>query len=146
MGCDIHASIEYEHYKLNAERKKIEHREWWISFCTNIDIDRGYYLFTLLAGVRDIELRPIISPPRGMPESVSYEFKKWLKEWDADAHSTSWVTFKELQDWKATNLKELKLEYNPEENMKQQDFYKVLELLGNKYGDENVRLVFFFDN
>lgn len=147
MGCDIHATLEYDrYYKKSLERKDKNPGRFWIDFAKSIDIDRGYYFFTLLAGVRDNDLRPIISLPRGAPEDASWAFKSELEEWDGDAHSTSWVTFKELRDWKAENAQEIGLEYDPEKDMKEQDFYKVMEMLATKYGDENVRLCFFFDN
>lgn len=147
MGCDIHATLEYDkYYKKQIERGDERPYRSWYHFAKDIDIDRGYYFFTLIAGVRDMDLRPIISPPRGAPDDASYGFKQELESWDSNAHSTSWVSFTELRDWKATNAKKLKLEYDPEKDMKEQDFYKTMEMLAGKYGTENVRLCFFFDN
>lgn len=138
MGCDIHATLEYDRWKL--KRPKDSHD--WFAFAKGIDIDRGYYFFGILAGVRDDDINPI-APPRGTPDDASYEFTQEYEGWDTDAHTPSWVTFKELRDWKH---KSGGVEFDPEKDMKEQDFYRVMEMLAEKYGDDNVRLVFFFDN
>jgi len=138
MGCDIHATLEYDKWKL---KRPEDSHDWW-AFAKDIDIDRGYYFFGILAGVRNDEINSI-APPRGVPTNASFEFKQEYEDWGADAHTPSWVTFEELRAWKHTTPK---LEFDPEKDMKEQDFYKVMEMLAERYGDENVRLVFFFDN
>ncbi len=128
MGCDIHATIE-----------KKENNLWW-GAANNIHIDRSYALFTVLADVRNYneeraEKNIPISQPRGIPEDVSYEFGKIDEYWDSDGHSHSWVTFKELKEHS-----------NPDQWYKEEDFYKFMEILAKRLGEENVRLVFLFDN
>jgi hypothetical protein len=140
MGCDIHATLEYDKYYLRDTKKPKAH--YWDGFAKSIDIDRGYYFFGILAGVRNGEINSI-ADPRGVPDNASFDFKQEYDDWDMDAHTPSWVSFKELRDWKHTSGK---LDFDPEQDMKEQDFYKVMEMLAEKYGDENVRLVFFFDN
>ena len=59
MGCDIHAYLDYTYAEPN------EHSTG--SYCTfagNIDIDRNYTLFGLLAGVRRGN---VVFEPRGVP-------------------------------------------------------------------------------
>lgn len=122
MGCDIHAS---------AERKFDGSWDGYV-FAAGIelDIDRWYTLFGYLAGVRGIE-DPIVEP-RGFPSKVSDEVKKDYESWDSDAHTPSWLTFKEL--------KMLPKEF------KKEPFYVYLESLAKLHGEDNVRLVFWFDN
>lgn len=128
MGCDIHATIEYEKYRKERPDVNI----WWRGLAKDFAIDRWYDLFGHLAGVRrEGEIEPIV-PPRGVPTDASFEFKEEYEKWDSDAHTPSWLTFAELK----------KL---PDE-FKDEMFYKVMELAAERYGDDNVRLVFFFDN
>ena len=125
MGCDIHATIEVKKYKED---------NWWQGEVAGVDIDRSYWLFSILAGVRGAE-KPI-SEPRGIPENASFEYKKELEKWEGDAHSISYVSFKELKEY-------------PEKDgfsYKQEKFYKIMELYAKDFGEENVRLVFFFDS
>ena len=141
MGCDIHATLEYDKWKLKSPNDAHN----WYSFAKNIDIDRGYYLFGILAGIRTDNINKI-AEPRGVPEDASYEFKQEYEEWDSDAHTASWVTFKELQDWQPSKDATAYYEFSTAADMRDQDFYKTMELLAQRYGAENVRLVFFFDN
>ena len=126
MGCDIHATIERKQY------------DWWLASAKDVDIDRNYSLFTMLADVRnyDRERKPknvVIALPRGTPEDKSFGHGDLIKEWEGDDHSHSWITFKELKNHK-------------QKFFKSQDFYKFMKVLAKKYGDTKVRLVFFFDN
>lgn len=139
MGCDIHATLEYDKFYIKYKEKK---KDWW-GFAKSIDIDRSYYFFTILNGVRDIGLRPIIAKDRGVPKDASFEFREELEDANGDAHSPSYVSFKELKEWKPENPEIV--EFDPTE-FRQEDFYQTMELLAKKYGDENVRLVFFYDN
>jgi len=133
MGCDIHATMEYD--------KRYEgNDEWWCSFAKDIQIDRNYTLFSVLANVRNYSEEGIkpISEPRGVPENVSFEFKDELEEWGSDAHSASWVTHAELNDYTD--------KYPDVINLEKEDWFIAMKNLATKYGDKNVRLVFFFDN
>lgn len=124
MGCDIHATIEYNKWKDRLP-------SYWIGMAKDFDIDRLYTLFGYLAGVRDDDVEPL-SKPKGVPIDASYEFKEELESWDSDAHTTSWLTFEELQ--------KLPDEYKTEM------FFQTMKLAADRYGEKNVRLVFFFDN
>lgn len=143
MGCNIHATIEYDrYYNRRVHRGETDVRHYWWSFAKSVDIDRGYYFFGLLAGVRNTHINSI-ALPRGVPEDASHDFESEYKEWGADGHTPSWVLFSELRDWRHLTGD---FDFDPEEDMKKQDFYKVMEMLAERYGDENVRLCFFFDN
>lgn len=121
MGCDIHASLEY--------KMSPEDTHYWL-IARDIDIDRRYGLFSRIAGVRGFS-EPI-AEPRGLPKGIAQEIKEEYEEWKEDGHSMSWLTARELT--------ELEDEY------KQEPFYKTIVAYADKYGYENVRLVFWFDN
>ncbi len=128
MGCDIHATIEKKFTKLS-----------WYSLATDFDIDRNYELFGYLAGIRGkkligsetVDIEPIIQV-RGLPSDVSDEFKKQINKMRGDAHTPSWILFSEMNALP--------------EKFKQEPFYITMEAFAKKYGEDDVRLVFFFDN
>lgn len=80
-------------------------------------VGRNYVLFALLADVRntralsnmfdssmEYEERDAIEPlaaPRGVPEDASKAWKKYVKRWGADLHSTTYFTLQELIDFEA---------------------------------------------
>jgi hypothetical protein len=124
MGCDIHATIEVKKYKDD---------NFWLGEVRDIYIYRSYWLFSILAGVRGDE-EPI-SKPRGVPEDASSEYKAKLEDWGGGAHSMSYVYFNELKEYPKKDF-----DYSTEK------FYQIMELYAKDFGDENVRLIFFFDN
>jgi hypothetical protein len=142
MGCDIHATIEYDFYSQIKNKLDDQQEPWWFGFARDVQIQRNYSLFTILAGVRDYDregyTRPIIAAPRGIPKDASFEYAEEVDEWEGDGHSHSYVTARELAEWK------------PEEGTTytyaDEDWYWVVKYLGEKYGQDNVRLCFFFDN
>lgn len=81
MGCDIHtmAEVKGEYGWLNAGE---------------INEDRNYQLFGLLAGVRDDSVKPIASP-RGVPSDCTSAYDAWAK--GDDWHNHSYLTLAELQ-------------------------------------------------
>ena len=124
MGCDIHALIE----------QKDEKYDWsyWINR-GNPEIDRNYTIFSILANVRNGNDIPFIAEHRGVDENSCYEFKAWHSSENGDAHSTSWVTLKEMQEYS-----------------RKRDSDCLDELIGKlaSFGGrpEDIRIVFFFDN
>lgn len=133
MGCDIHAVIEYDQYEKEYAKKtdKPYNRSWW-PFAERVDINRHYALFAKLAGVRNDGTIQPLSEPRGVPDDASHAYSDYAKEWDGDAHSHSYFDFSEL------NV--------PDFKFKSDDWFKVMKILATKYGADNVRLCFFFDN
>ena len=90
MGCDIHAMIE--------EKKVGSYYSWWINR-GDPEIDRYYELFSVLGNVRNYNNIPFIAENRGVDAFSCCEYLSWIKYWDSDAHSASWVTLKELKDF-----------------------------------------------
>ena len=123
MGCDIHA---------HAERTFDERWDADLIFHSGgeLDIERWYELFGYLAGVRG-ENDPIVLP-KGFPVRVSEETKESYDDWDSDAHTPTWITFKEM--------KKLPKKFKGE------PFYKYMEALAKLHGESNIRMVFWFDN
>jgi len=123
MGCDIHASIEAQKY---------EDLDWW-GEVENIQIDRWYELFARLAGVRQsVPEFEVISEPKGFPNNASYETTDFYERWGPDAHTPSYLTFYEIKKLPEKFHNEL--------------FYKVMQILAEKYGEHSVRVIFWFDN
>jgi len=167
MGCDSHFYTEryttddYEgpkdiskerELKLDAvlESKPIEPRwitsDRWIFDGTNWDVDynsqkyqgRNYYLFAVLADVRNSYGIDPISEPRGVPDDASFAYKKILENWGPDAHSESYFTLRELLDvdWSV---------YDKDDWL--DEFLDTIDKMkGIDPDPEKVRCVFFFDN
>lgn len=165
MGADIHffcerktASLNYEGPKeLQDERNsKIEEviegkaltERWvsadrWVYQENNSWIheeaywSRNYYLFSILADVRNRGDVEPISYPRGIPKDASTGYLYSVRRWDSDAHSHSYFTLEEL----------LKVDWNQYEKEYIEEFLKVIEDLKSIDSDpKKVRICFFFDN
>ena len=93
MGCDIHLSVE------------IKVKGVWLHY-NRPYIHRNYYLFCMMAGVRQYnapaEPKPI-SQPRGLPTEPISDVTSFLLDYDGpDAHSVSWLSAEEagkVQGW-----------------------------------------------
>ena len=164
MGCDIHffterktASLNYEGPKdLQDERNsKIEEviegkplTERWVSADRwELQEDgwsheeaywsRNYYLFSILADVRNGGDVDPISYPRGVPKDASSAYSYMVQRWDSDAHSHSYFTLEEL----------LEVDWNQFDNEYLEEFLKVIQNLKSIDSDpKKVRICFFFDN
>lgn len=88
MGCDIHSMIE------------VKGAYGWEN-AGNIDIGRNYTMFSVLGNVRNYNDIPCIGENRliGKQIECSQEFGNWMRSWGRDAHSASYVTLKELQNF-----------------------------------------------
>lgn len=89
MGTDIHV-----HAELLVGGEWLYYRE--------IDIDRDYKLFSLMADVRndrrnqfDGYVEPI-DQPRGLPENISLMTKMHRDDFGEDGHSDSWLSYPEI--------------------------------------------------
>jgi hypothetical protein len=165
MGADIHffcekktASLNYEGPKdLQYERNsKIEEviegkalTERWVSADRWVYQEdnswiheeaywsRNYYLFSILADVRNSGDVEPISYPRGIPKDASTGYLYSVNRWDSDGHSHSYFTLEEL----------LNIDWNQYHKEYLEEFLEVIEQL--KSIDKNpqkVRICFFFDN
>lgn len=148
MGCDIHFHTE-------VKIKGTWHHH------SQAKLDRNYPVFAKMAGVRNgYGIEPIISP-RGIPGDITLLTRIEIEKYDGDGHSHSWFGPQEIvafhdffkQDGEYEKIIEMKLEgwrYEHE---------NIPYFLGNhmdgfvkypqdweRYGVEDVRYVFFFDN
>ena len=133
MGCDIHAIVEV---KQNGK---------WEVLPAPVEIPRYYPLFALLAGVRNTYGFTPMSAPRGIPEDASEATKEAVAAFGEAAHSASYFTSWDFLDeyWMR------KENGTPRWKLAGSFFLDLLPAiwdLGKKHGDDNVRLVFFFDN
>jgi hypothetical protein len=129
MGCDIHGMVEIKAY---------DDWEYWQGIINLEFLGRYYYLFGLLGCDRGDEN---LYPSRGIPENIS-EFTKLILDEDEATyppHSHTWITYDEFKEI----IKRL-----GDTNFGKDWFvlYKMLNVLYVAYGDENVRLIIWFDN
>lgn len=98
---------------------------------------RNYYLFGILAGVRDYGKNVNqIAPLRGVPDDASDAYKMIVDQWDGDGHSHSYYTLEEL----------LNVKWDSYETSYIKDFLECIEKLKKLGEPSKVRLLFFFDN
>ena len=162
MGCDIHIRTEVKRYRSNdkerqngvwicADKFVVNHdhilygEEERYSVENEIYEDRNYRLFAVLAGVRNnYDVTPI-SPPRGLPVDASDETKQYHNSYGSDAHSESFLTLEELeqyQHWEHPIHGDLfKGTIDKLRNLTRQHSYPEYEIRA-----DDVRIVFWFDN
>jgi len=134
MGCDIHCYAEVFSTKDNESKNKWTYEE-------ELDIDRYYRLFAILADVRNINQLEPIAKPKGFPEDASDTVKRKRQEQMIYfCHSSSYLTLREIVDYKqnstSSNLRCLN-----------EIIDKLTEIAqDNEEYYENVRIVFWFDN
>ena len=107
MGCDIHFYVEtrqpdgswktadkWAPCKYDADEIVVDYNDAFYS-------GRSYYLFAILAGVRNSAGFVPIAEPRGVPEDACAEYKAEVARWDGDGHSHSYLTLAEIfaYDW-----------------------------------------------
>lgn len=125
MGCDIHTKAETsftydgeEHWSMITDhvfpspyyRAAAPVTRSNVPYSDSPYSGRNYRLFGFLADVRNgrgfagidtgESVEPILGfdhPTRGVPDNASDEWKKYVEEWGADLHSTSWLTLRELK-------------------------------------------------
>lgn len=109
MGCDIHLFAESRIAEFQIEGWEVVpgfgvcHDDGYP--CCEYFEPRNYDLFSILAGVRNVEGFLPIDEPRGIPEDATKEIRQCLE--DHDIHTTSWFTLEELLqfDWTQTATK-----------------------------------------
>ena len=137
MGCNSHLAIEYKvTYSHNNQ-------SYWFVFGTNIAESMDYSLYAFMAGVRNYHEVAPIAEPRGVPKGASWEYRDMVEKAGSDGHSHSWLLVKEFRQ--AFNAAIGKYaDYKPAKEW--QAVRKCMEMLEELYGEDNVRLCFFFDN
>lgn len=154
MGCDIHVHVEV---KINNE---------WHHYSAP-SVDRWYWLFGAMAGVRSAEVKPV-AWPKGFPKDASLITRLEYARESRDAHTPSWLNGKEVL--KLIEKIDKKINDDREENEEPDTFfnfeYSILrtypmgdsfrEFMKRDWKEEKwmpegvsisgVRLVFWFDN
>lgn len=140
MGCDIHLHTEV---KINGV---------WHHYGAP-SIDRSYQLFGKMAGVRG-DTEPV-SPPKGLPPDMSPVTAFAYVQWDADAHTASWLNAEEIENvctWANDRFSPTDKAWLDWETL------EIGYLFGNSWsgyirypsdrpeGLEDIRWVFWFDN
>ena len=138
MGCDIHA---YAEVNLN--------NKW--TYYGKVHIDRNYFVFGKMAGVRGESIEPI-SLPKGFPGDVSELTKMEAGIWRHDMHSASWLNIKELIELKNSLCSEDGGLWS-DDSLRRLFWSTVFEYLTGEEAEypecrnvTDLRLVFWFDN
>lgn len=110
---------------------------WAVPYSQEFYNGRNYYLFSILADVRNDGSVEPIDYPRGIPEDCSSGYAYITRQWDGDGHSHSYFTLKEL----------LEVDWNSYQTEYLSEFMETIEKMKSIDSDpEKVRCVFFFDN
>ena len=97
MGCDVHAYIYYAIFNEDGEE--------FASNFAQLHMNRNYYLFGLLAGVRvnpiDLDDKPLLIYPRGLPKKNSYivNDRYTLFVCDGDTEEEGYCSKKDAEQW-----------------------------------------------
>ncbi len=122
---------------ISADKWELKDGIWHVPWDSEYYGGRNYYLFSILADVRNSgEVEPI-SYPKGIPDDASTGYIYKCHQWEGDSHSHSYFTLDELLnvDWYQYD------EYNVSE------FLNTLQKMKKIDEDPlNVRCCFFFDN
>ena len=129
MGCDIHAFIEYNTYGS------------WSSHSA-AQLPRNYAVFAALAGVRNYSFESDVPSPKGSPEDPGCQYSDAVEEYGPDAHSQSWATLKEFSE----ALARAKTVYDDPGYFFYNLALMIMNQLSDHFGEDNVRMVYFFDN
>ena len=118
---------------VECRRKLIDDETW--EAVINLDfvyLGRDYQAFRRLFGVRNTAKVQPIAAKRGLPADSSSHVKKVAAAPGFYAHS--WITWQEIKtsEWEADQY--------------WQPLVKVLEILASLYGEENVRLIVWFED
>ena len=145
MGVDIHGSVEFRDAALDEGR---DWRYWHAVINAGIVLDRSYAMFGSLFGIRNPTDFVPVAAGRGLPDDVSEEVKGNAE--GEGHHSYTWITWEELQsvDWDATGL------IYATDRISRRDalgdsgglLLALMKPLAERYGDQCVRLVVWFDN
>ena len=121
---------------VSADKWKLEDY-WHVPYDLEYYGNRNYYIFSILANVRNgSDIEPI-SYPKGIPDDASYGYLYKCNQWNSDAHSHSYFTLDEL----------LNVDWSEYHSGYIEDFMEALEKMKKIDEDPlNVRCCFFFDN
>lgn len=167
MGCDIHMHVEFKRPSWPKETGWKCGDYFTIVDPTDPNCEpvyegllewRSYSLFAVLADVRNSGY-PYISEPRGLPKDVTAYVAKEYDSWGYDAHSCSYLTFREIFDFNerekpTNNFGQVILKPLLERLIRRADELNIMydfELEHEPTEDvlkrmECIRIVFWFDN
>jgi len=103
MGCNIHAVVEYREKKLRSEWNALR-KDTDEDGRVTAHIERNYWLYAYLAGVRNYaNLEPVVKP-RGVSANVSPEYRALVDYHGTDGHTHSVLYLEELRriPWDST--------------------------------------------
>lgn len=136
---EIIEGIPVEERWVSADTWEIDDNGYWVVskiLGPNSD-NRNYYLFAILADVRNDGSIESIDYPRGIPHDCSSGYSYMTKQWGSDGHSHSYFTLKEL----------LEVDWDLYQKEYITDFLETIEKMKSiDDNHEKVRCVFFFDN
>ena len=134
MATDIWIHVEYKSRKTG---------KW--TYAYEVDGDRNYNLFSILAGTRG-DCLPLYNP-RGLPSDISDMAKKEYEDWGADAHTPSWLTTQEFKECLSTTIKRSEDSYRDEMKKWLEPYYEIYEKMYTiESQGELCRMIFGFDN
>lgn len=142
MGTDIHGWVEKEN-----ERE-------WISIVKIDDlVGRRNEMVSILFGVTHyLDKFEAVAEGRGLPHNIGWYANQDYESWDADAHSPTWILWSELKQvqWLETVLLSDGSQISRLQILHKcrgwQLLFETMELFAKYAGDDNVRLVVWFDN
>ena len=122
---------------VSADKWERDDDEWSVPYNSSYYDSRNYYLFSILADVRNGSGVQPINYPKGIPDDASTGYLYKCEQWDSDSHSHSYFTLDEL----------LNVDWSEYESEYISDFMEALEKMKKIDSDPlNVRCCFFFDN
>lgn len=138
MGTDIHIHVEYLRRK---KGKKLR----WIHSVEDFSTERLYGVFGILAGLRS-NIKPLITP-RGLPGDITMETYRHYKDYEGEAHTTSWLTTDEFGECLDTVDAAIR-EQEPEVIDDWLKSYRLIHRYMKDSDDEGepARIIFWFDN
>lgn len=122
---------------VSADKWVCDDGSWEVPYNSSYYNGRNYYLFSILADVRNGGSVEPIDYDRGVPDDASSGYLHMCNLWDGDAHSHSYFTLEELLnvDWSQYDSEYIDDFLETLDKMKDLDEYP-----------QNVRCCFFFDN
>ena len=133
MGCDIHGWVEFRYGPPSI--KGDMQLGWWTALHAGHILTRHYLYFSRFFGVQSDNDEPGAFGDRGLPNKLSAFVEDLYKKYESDYHSPTWCTAKEL----------LTLQSGCEDG-DWNVLFQLIFVLASYYGDDNVRLVVWFDN
>jgi hypothetical protein len=122
---------------VSADKWELEDGNWHVPYNLEYYNRRNYYIFSILADVRNGSGIEPINYPKGIPDDASTGYLYNCDQWDSDAHSHSYFTLEEL----------LNVDWSEYDSDRIGGFMETLERMKEIDKDPlNVRCCFFFDN